>query len=119
MAEKAEEAALLAKTEGAPDNGRVLVMTDGEETLGYVVVALEDDTLSVSGQTDFTKAKPDPMTTFVLDTLMRSAASFGETNGMNHIRTAFPDFFDFFKQRGFAVAEDHAEAPMSLIVHYE
>ena len=123
MAEKTEEAALLAKTEGAPDNGRVLVMTDGEETLGYVVVALEDDTLvfygfSVSGQTDFTKAKPDPMTTFVLDTLMRSAASFGETNGMNHIRTAFPDFFDFFKQRGFAVAEDHAEAPMSLIVHY-
>ena len=97
MAEKTEEAALLAKTEGAPDNGRVLVMTDGEETLGYVVVALENDTLvfygfSVSGQTDFTKAKPDPMTTFVLDTLMRSAASFGETNGMNHIRTAFPDF---------------------------
>ena len=124
MAEKTEEAALLAKTEGAPDNGRVLVMTDGEETLGYVVVALADDTLvfygfSVSGQTDSTKAKPDPMTTFVLDTLMRSAASFGETNGMNHIRTAFPDFFDFFKQRGFAVAEDHAEAPMSLIVHYE
>ena len=124
MAEKTEEAALLAKTEGAPDNGRVLVMTDGEETLGYVVIALEDDTLvfygfSVSGQTDFTKAKPDPMTTFVLDTLMRSAASFGETNGMNHIRTAFPDFFDFFKQRGFTVAEDHAEAPMSLIVHYE
>ena len=81
MAEKTEEAALLAKTEGAPDNGRVLVMTDGEETLGYVVVAIEDDTLvfygfSVSGQTDFTKAKPDPMTTFVLDTLMRSAASF-------------------------------------------
>ena len=71
MAEKTEEAALLAKTEGAPDNGRVLVMTDGEETLGYVVVALEDDTLvfygfSVSGQADFTKAKPDPMTTFVL-----------------------------------------------------
>ena len=124
MAEKTEEAALLAKTEGAPDNGRVLVMTDGEETLGYVVVALEADTLvfygfSVSGQTDFTKAKPDPMTTFVLDTLMRSAASFGETNGMNHIRTAFPDFFDFFKQRGFTVAEDPAEAPMSLIVHYE
>ena len=124
MAEKTEEAALLAKTEGAPGNGRVLVMTDGEETLGYVVVALEDDTLvfygfSVSGQTDFTKAKPDPMTAFVLDTLMRSAASFGETNGMNHIRTAFPDFFDVFKQRGFTVAEDHAEAPMSLIVQYE
>lgn len=122
---KNRRAALLAKTEGAPDNGHVLVMTDSEETLGYVVVALEDDTLvfsrplPVSGQTDFTKAKPDPMTTFVLDTLMRSAASFGETNGMNHIRTAFPDFFDFFKQRGFAVAEDHAEAPMSLIVHYE
>lgn len=49
MAEKTEEAALLAKTEGAPDNGRVLVMTDGEETLGYVVVALEDDTLVFYG----------------------------------------------------------------------
>lgn len=124
MAEKTEEAALLAKTEGAPADGRVLVMTDGEETLGHVVVALEDDTLvfygfSVSGQTDFTKNKPDPMTVFVLDTLMRSAASFGETNGMNHIRTAFPDFYDFFRQRGFEIKGDYAEAPMSLIVHYE
>lgn len=49
MAEKTEEAALLAKTEGAPDNGHVLVMTDSEETLGYVVVALEDDTLVFYG----------------------------------------------------------------------
>ncbi len=78
---------------GAPDNGRVLVMTDGEETLGLwsssrlKTTRLSFYGFSVSGQTDFTKAKPDPMTIFVLDTLMRSAASFGETNGMNHIRT--------------------------------
>ena len=97
-------------------------MTDGEETLNVVRRRRRQPPhvlrLFRLGR-PISRPKPDPMTTFVLDTLMRSAASFGETNGMNHIRTAFPDFFDFFKQRGFAVAEDHAEAPMSLIVHYE
>ena len=124
MQEKDREEAICRKTEGAGADARVLVMTDGDAELGYAVAAVQDETLvlygfSVSGRTDFTQEKPDMETVIILDTLMRSAASFGETNGANRIRTAFPDFFDFFKLRGFAVEETHAETPMSTIVHYE
>ena len=40
------------------------------------------------------------------------------TDGADRIRTTFPDFYDFFRLRGFEAAESHMEAPMSAIVHY-
>lgn len=124
MQEKDREEAISRKTEGAGADARVLVMTDGEEELGYAVVGIQNGTLliygfSVSGRTDFAGEKPDMETVFVLDTLMRAAASFGETNGADKIETTFPDFFGFFKLRGFTVLESHAETPMSTIVRYE
>lgn len=124
MQEKEKEKAICRETAGAGDNARVLVMTDGGEALGYVVVGIENGTLRIygfcaSGRTDFTQEKPDMETVFVLDTLLRSAASFGEVNGADRIETAFPDFFDFFKLRGFTVLEARVEAPMSVIVRYE
>lgn len=124
MEDKDREEAISRATEGAGADARVLVMTDGETELGYAVAAVRKKTLvlygfSVSGRTDFTGEKPDMETVFILDTLMRSAASFGEVNGAKKIETAFPDFFDFFKLRGFTVLETHAETPMSTIVRYE
>ena len=50
---------------------------------------------------------------------MRSAASWGEDHGAEAIATCFPDFFSFFKARGFTVDEEHAFTPMSTIVRYE
>ena len=50
---------------------------------------------------------------------MRSAASWGEDHGAEAIATCFPDFFGFFKARGFTVDEEHAFTPMSTIVRYE
>ena len=98
-------------------------MTDGADELGLVVAGVRERTLvvygfSVAGRTDFTAEKPDAETVFILDTLLRSAASFGEVNGADRIRTTFPDFYDFFRLRGFEAAESHMEAPMSAIVHY-
>lgn len=124
MQEKDREEAICRETAGADVESRVLEMTDGEESLGHVVVSLKEDTLwihgfSVSGRRNFSAEKPDMGTVFILDTLMRSAASFGETNGANCIKTTFPDFFDFFKLRHFTVEADHAETPMTTIVHYE
>lgn len=124
MQEKVKEEAICRETAGADAESRVLEMTDGEESMGYVVVSLKADTLyihgfSVNGRTDFSAEKPDMGTVFILDTLMRSAASFGEANGANYIRTTFPDFFDFFKLRHFTIEADHAKTPMSTIVHYE
>ena len=42
-----------------------------------------------------------------------------EKFGAGEIVTAFPDFFDFFKARGFAADDTHAFTPMSTIVRYE
>ena len=124
MQEKDRELAICKAVAGAGDNSRVLVMTDGAEELGHVVVSLKEQVLyihefNVGGKTDFTAEKPGMEEIFILDTLMRSAASFGETNGADHIRTTFPDFHSFFKLRRFDVTDEYAETPMSTIVHYE
>lgn len=119
MEDREEEQKLL---EGAGVEGRVLLMKDRGEPVGFVVVSLEDTTLhlvklSVKGY-DFTeKLQSEEM--FILDTLMRSAASYGEDHGADKIVTDFPDFFDFFRLRGFDVDETHAFTPMSTIVRYE
>lgn len=102
--------------------GTVLLMKDGGQPVGHVVVALEDGELQirkfVAKEYDFTEA-PQGETVFVLDTLMRSAASWGEDHGADRIATAFPDFFGFFQARGFQTDETHAFTPMETIVHYE
>lgn len=109
----------------SPDEGRrlrVLAMKDKGEMLGYAAVELVDNAvhilkLSARGY-DYSHA-PQGETVFVLDTLMRSAASYGETFGADEIITGFPDFFGFFSLRGFDVEDNYAHTPMSTIVHYD
>ena len=119
MEDRAEEQGLL---DAAGVEGRVLLMKDGGEPVGYVVVALEETVLHLrkifAKGYDFTE-RPQGEALFVLDTLMRSAASYGEDHGADQIVTDFPDFFDFFKRRGFDVAQGHAFTPISTIVRYE
>lgn len=121
MQDRDREQQLLAELHAEPDD-RILVMTDRDEELGSVAVRLKDDTLcmvhfSVPGY-DFAE-KPQVDQIFILDALMRAAASFGETNGASQLATAFPDFHDFFRLRGFETDDTHAFGPMSLIVKYE
>ncbi len=123
MEEKDREEAIRRETAGAGAETRVLVMTDGADELGYVVAGVQAQTLcihafSVAGKTDFSTEKPDAQTVFILDTLLRAAASFGEVHGADCIRTSFPDFFSFFARRGFKPHDAYVEAPMSVIVHY-
>lgn len=97
-------------------------MRDREEVMGYAAVELSGSELRIlklsAAQYDFSQP-PGMEETFILDTLMRSAASYGETFGATQITTAFPDFYDFFKHRGFQTDESHAFTPMSTIVRYE
>ncbi len=122
MADREREKELLAAVEGAGPEARVLAMTDRGEELGTVAVELRDGTLHIlqmrAGEYDFSR-KPQGEEAFILDTLLRSAASWGENFGAGEIVTAFPDFFDFFKARGFASDDSHAFTPMSTIVRYE
>lgn len=122
MADREREKEQLAAVEGAGPEARVLAMTDRGEELGTVAVELRDGTLHIlqmrAGEYDFSR-KPQGEEAFILDTLLRSAASWGENFGAGEIVTAFPDFFDFFKARGFASDDTHAFTPMSTIVRYE
>lgn len=122
MADREREKELLAAVEGAGPEARVLAMTDRGEELGTVAVELRDGTLHIlqmrAGEYDFSR-KPQGEEAFILDTLLRSAASWGENFGAGEIVTAFPDFFDFFKARGFASDDSHVFTPMSTIVRYE
>ena len=122
MEDREQEKELLAAVETAGAEARVLAMKDRGELLGYAAVELENNVLRIlklsAGEYDFT-GKPQGETAFVLDTLTRSAASYGETFGAEEIVTAFPDFFGFFKARGFQTDETHAFTPMSTIVRYE
>lgn len=108
--------------EAAGESARVLAMTERGEMLGWVAVEIEDKVLRIlkltAGEYDFA-SPPEGEVNFILDTLMRSAASYGEDKGANFIETSFPDFHRFFAARGFSVGETNVSTPMSTIVKYE
>ena len=97
MENREEERKLL---DAAGVEGRVLSMKDGGQEVGYAIVDLQEGTLllrklAAKGY-DFTQP-PQGETLFILDTLMRSAASWGEDHGAEAIATCFPDFFGFLR----------------------
>lgn len=116
------ERSILEQIPCAGPDARVLSMRERGETLGTAALELGGEVLRILALTarsyDFSEA-PEGETVFILDSLMRSAASYGETFGASRIETAFPDFFGFFQARGFDCDEAHAFTPMSTIVHYE
>ena len=103
MQDREREREILKGIKGAGPQARVLAMCERGQTA-------EDY--------DFSEA-PRGETVFLLDSLMRSAASYGENFGAVSIETAFPDFFGFFRARGFDCDDTHAFTPMSTIVKYE
>lgn len=122
MDDRVKEKELLS---GLPVGGgepRVLAMKDRGGALGYAAVELCGDTLRIlkleAAGYGFDR-KPQGEEAFILDTLVRSAASYGETFGAGKLETAFPDFYGFFQARGFDSDGEHAFGPMSLIVRYE
>ncbi len=122
MADREKEQELLFEVESAGTEARVIAMCDKGELLGYAAVEVQGDELKLlklaAESYDFSQ-KPNMEQTFILDSLMRAAASYGENFGANQIVTAFPDFFQFFKLRGFQTDDSHAFTPMSTIVKYE
>lgn len=122
MADREQEHTILEGINGAGPDSRILAMCERGDTLGTVALELDGAVLRILRLTaegyDFTEA-PKGEAVFILDSLMRSAASYGENFGANRIETAFPDFFGFFKARGFDSDDAHAFTPMSTIVKYE
>lgn len=122
MEDREKERAILEGIDCAGPQARVLAMCERGNTLGTAAVELDGAMLRILRLTaegyDFSQA-PKGETVFILDSLMRSAASYGENFGAVRIETAFPDFFGFFRARGFDSDDTHAFTPMSTIVKYE
>ena len=121
MQNREEEKKLLSTVHKTGENDRILQMKDGEDLMGWVAVELCENILRIHHfcVPEWQEAiKPNMEQTFLLDTLLRSASSYGENNGADEIVTSFPDFFDFLKRRGFLQEEGYAHTPMSTIVHY-
>lgn len=114
-------AELIAKSGLNGDALTVLTMSEKEKRFGSVILSCEGEVLYIlaliAGSYDFITA-PDMETTFILDSLTRSAASYGEAHNACKIRTGFPDFFDFFAARGFQIHETYCDADMGVIVKY-
>ena len=119
-AHNGKEEELLRAIEEKESNARVLLMTDGGSPMGFVAVDILKDTLRMLKFVVYEQENISEMEkTFFLDTLMRSAASYGETNGADKLATVNSEMNEFLKKRGFQTDDSHAIAPMSLIVHYE
>ena len=117
---KERENELLSPLGETSDTAKIFMMSEGENELGYVACKLIGSTLllikfEVNGSENMASFEKD----FYLDTLMRSAASFGENHGADSIETFDNKYNDFLKKKGFSTDLFHAFAPMSLIVHYE
>ena len=122
MEDREREKSLLGDLPTPGGEPRALCMKDKSGELGYALVELLGEKLRILKleAAGYAPAqKPQGEAAFVLDTLLRSAASYGETFGASEIETAVPDFHGFFKARGFKTDEAHAYGPMSLIVRYE
>lgn len=97
-------------------------MRDAGELLGYAALSLKKPAVLVHKFVlegyDF-KSIPDLEQGFVLDSLMRASASYGETNGMTEVILELEDIGDFFKSRGFEEDNSRLITPMETIVKYK
>ena len=113
--------AILRQGGIAEDEATVLKMADHDAVLGSCCLHIRKDKAVLlalaAGEYDF-GGKPDAEQSFILDSLVRSAASYAETKGALFIETAFPDFYDFFRRMGFETDSNHAFGSIAVIVKY-
>lgn len=100
--------------EAAPD-GQVLLMCDGSEELGFVILDLAHSILRIH----HICVHGDDPGGMLADFLMRSAASYAANFGAYQIELYDQDFFAFFCARGFVQKEAFAAIPMSGVVRVE
>lgn len=97
-------------------------MEDGSKEIGWVSLKVEDENLYIikielNTKCDFENL--DMEQSFYVDTLMRSAASYGEVHGARKIYTVDSLYNSFLIKKGFQIVDGVAFTPMSTIVHYE
>ena len=97
----------------------VLLMCDGTEEMGYVVVESRNLELHMWDMQIFSctdLSKPDMDARMCIDFLMRSAASYGFHNGDYKIISHIPDIFPVLQVSGFKASGNVAETEVTNIV---
>ena len=120
MKDEARKAAVLSAYPEITGRADVIAMCEGEEEFGTAVLALDGTVLKiydvlVKGQD---RANLDMMGKITADSLMRSAASYGEHFGADRIEAYVPELSDFLRAKGFKEENGCMATPMSTIVHY-
>lgn len=112
----------LLHQSGLHDDCEILSMKDGDDVLGFSAVKLTNATIQILklhiDNYNFSE-KPNFEQVFILDSLIRASASYGETFGATKIETLFPDFFNFLTARGFTSNETGTFTPIETIVKYK
>ena len=119
MQDEARKQSMLAGYPGISGRADVIVMEEKELEYGSAVLSVEGTVLkiydiTVCGQS---LSALDMTGKFVADSLMRSAASYGEHHGATRIESYVPELNDFLQKKGFDAEEGCMATPMSTIVH--
>ncbi|WP_277668274.1 hypothetical protein [Caproiciproducens galactitolivorans] len=110
---------ILRSVPGAEDDARVLVMWEGADERGYIVVDMKASTIrllkmEISGCKDFSQADGDSR--MCADSLMRAAASFGSTIGAYQMESKIAGWEPFFQSAGFVLQNGSMLCPLSKFV---
>ena len=103
MEDQQQKKAVLSRYPMLSGKGDVMVMAEKSDILGTVVLSVDGTVLrmydmTVSGQSLKTL---DSMGKMIADSLMRAAASYGETNGAEQVISHVAELAWFFAQKGF------------------
>lgn len=119
MADERRKGAILSRYPYLRGQGDVMVMAEKAEELGTVVLSVDGNVLrmydlTVAGQ----KLEAlDGMGQIVADSLMRAAASYGETKGARQVVSHVKGLEGFLMQKGFHEEDGDMVTKMSNLIH--
>lgn len=116
---KTRKEALLASTNSLFHSGNVLVIKDGGQELGYIVIDIDHSVLRLQSLylEHGTLETLDAQAALYVDFLMRSAASYGANHGAFRVENTIAPLHDFFITKGFSMEHGVCSIPIHRIVH--
>lgn len=104
---------------GAENNARVLVMSEGDRELGYVVVDVRSSVVRMLKMEIFgcdNLAELDVRSRMCADSMMRAAASYGATVGAYQIESQVDGLQQFLFGCGFIQSNHKLSSPLSNFI---
>jgi len=119
MKDRTRAGLIIQTLHDAEADAEVLLMSDGSNELGYVVIDMISSVIrmlkmEVFGCHDFTNLKEQNR--MCADSLMRATASYGATVGAYQIESQIDGLECFLKSVGFSTSENKLVSPLSNFI---